>query len=72
MARESGGRQFSSQGEDMVRTCHSIAYSLKNHYTLTYLTELDSLEQQQRRIEVLVPSQPCLIHTRRSYDTTRP
>ncbi len=72
LARESGGRQFSSQGEDMARTCHSIAYSLKNHYTMTYLTEIRSPEQQQRRIEVLVPSRPCIIHTRRSYVTKRP
>lgn len=67
LARESGGRQFVAQGQDMTGVCRTIAYALKNHYTITYLTEIGALPQGPRRIEVLLPGRDCIIHARRSY-----
>jgi len=67
LARESGGRQFVAQGQDMTGVCRTIAYALKNHYTITYLTEIGVQPQGPRRIEVLLPGRDCIIHARRSY-----
>ncbi len=67
LARESGGRQFTAEGQDMRHVCRSIAYALKNHYTITYLTEIGEQAQAPRRIEVLIPGRNCIIHARRSY-----
>jgi hypothetical protein len=67
LARESGGRQFVAKGQDMKEVCRSIAYALKDHYTITYLTEIGVQPQAPRRIEVLLPRQDRIIHARRSY-----
>ncbi len=67
LARESGGRQFMAQGQEMTGVCRTIAYALKNHYTITFLTEIGAQPQAPRRIEVLLPGRDCIIHARRSY-----
>jgi len=65
--RESGGREFLADGASMIPVCRSIAYALKNHYTMTYSTEIGSPDRVPRRIEVLVPGKDYVIHVRRSY-----
>ena len=72
LARESGGRQFATEGQDVARVCQSIAYALKNHYTLTYLTEIGEQPQGLNRIEVLVPARNYIVHVRRSYTIEPP
>jgi VWFA-related protein len=72
LARESGGRQFVAERQDMKDVCRSIAYALKNHYTITYLTEIGVQPQAPRRIEVLLPGQNCIIHARQSYTIQAP
>lgn len=72
LARESGGRQFVTAGRDMTHVCRSIAYALKNHYTITYLTEIGTRPQGPRRIEVMIPGRNCIVHTRRSYTVQPP
>jgi hypothetical protein len=67
IAHESGGREFVADGTNTSRVCRSIAYALKNHYTLTYSTEVGPPDRALRRIEVLVPSRDCVIHARRSH-----
>jgi VWFA-related protein len=71
LARESGGRQFSAEGGEMAQICRSIAYALKNHYTITYLTEAADEGEKERRIDVSIRGRDCIIHTRRSYVSDR-
>ena len=70
LARESGGRQFATEGQDVTRVCRSIAYALKNHYTITYLTEIGAQPQGSNRIEVLVPARNDIVHAPQLHDPT--
>lgn len=70
LMRESGGRQFSAETEDMTGVCRKIAYSLKNYYALGYLTEIGPADKKPRRIEVQMPGQNYTINYRRSYVVT--
>ncbi len=71
LARESGGRQFQAEGQDMRCVCRSIAYALKNHYTMTYLTEAAAQSQRLLTVDVQVPGRNYIIHVRRSYTVDR-
>ena len=64
--RESGGRRFSADTDDIVGVCRKIAFSLKNYYSLGYLAEITPDEKKPRRLEVLVPG-PYTINYRRTY-----
>jgi hypothetical protein len=66
LLKQSGGRQFSTNTNDMAGVCRAIAYSLKNYYAVGYLTEISPDEQRPRRIEVRVPGRHYTIHYRRS------
>jgi hypothetical protein len=70
LMRESGGRQFSAETEDITGVCRKIAYSLKNYYALGYLTQIDPADKKPRRIEVQIPGQKFTIHYRRTYAVT--
>ena len=70
LLRESGGRRFSGDKEDIARTCRAIAWSLKNHYSLGYTTT-PLRDGERRSLEVLVPGYNYRIHVRRSYGATR-
>ena len=67
LMQESGGRSFSAETEDVDSVCRRIAFSLKNHYVLGYLTEAGTPEDKPRRVEVRVPGKNYIIHFRRSY-----
>jgi hypothetical protein len=61
-----------AHGQDVKGVCRSIAFALKNHYTITFLTEVGEPPQEPRRIEVLLPGRNCIIHARRSYTIQSP
>ncbi len=67
LMRESGGRQFSAETEDIHGVCQKIAFSLKNYYALAYLTEISPAETKPRRIEVSLPGKNYTINYRRTY-----
>ncbi len=67
LMKESGGRKFSAETEDITGVCRAMAYSLKNYYALAYLTEVKPGEEKPRRIEVLVPGRNLIVNARRSY-----
>lgn len=65
LMKQSGGRNFSAETEDIRGVCLQIAYSLKNYYALGYLTESLPNEKKPRRIDVQVPGKNCTINFRR-------
>jgi VWFA-related protein len=67
LLHESGGRQFSADTRDTTGTCRAIAYSLKNYYSLAYVTEISAGNRKPRRIEVLIPDRGFVINARRSF-----
>jgi VWFA-related protein len=70
MMRESGGREFSAETEDIRGTSHAIAASLKNYYSIGYLTEVKPGDKKRRRIEVRIPGRNYRINARHSYIPT--
>lgn len=70
LMRESGGREFAGDKGDITEVCHAVAYSLKNHYHIGYLTKFPE-PSEKRHIEVLVPGQECQVYSRRSYISPR-
>jgi VWFA-related protein len=67
LMRESGGRRFSADTEDITGVCRAMAYSLKNYYALAYVTELTTGKEKPRRIDVRIPGHDYVINARRSY-----
>lgn len=67
LMRESGGREFSAETEDIRGTSRVIAASLKNYYSIGYLTKVESGDKKRRRIEVRIPDREYKINARRSY-----
>ncbi len=67
LMKESGGRKFSAETDDIEGVCRKIAFSLKNYYSLGYLTESNPDEKKPRHLEVQVPGHPYTINYRRSY-----
>lgn len=70
LMRASGGRAFSGDNGDIGEVSRSVAYSLKNHYHIGYLTKVPG-PAERRSIEVLVPGRDCRIYARRSYISPR-
>ncbi len=66
LMKQSGGRNFSAETEDIRGVCLQIAYALKNYYAIGYLTETLPNEKKPRRIDVQVPGKNCTINFRRS------
>ncbi len=67
LMKESGGRTFSANTDDVGGVCRKIAFSLKNYYSLGYLTEITPDEKKPRRLEVQVPGHSYTINYRRTY-----
>jgi Ca-activated chloride channel family protein len=68
LIEESGGRQFSADAEDMTGVSRAIAYSLKNYYALSFITESDKAKEKPRRLSVHIPGHPHLVvNARHSY-----
>jgi VWFA-related protein len=70
MVRVSGGRQFSGDKGDIGDVSREVAYSLKNHYHIGYLTKVPGAAER-RSIDILVPGRDCKIYARRSYISPR-
>jgi VWFA-related protein len=67
MMRESGGRQFSAETEDIEETGRQIVSSLKNYYSIGYFTEIKSDDHKPRKIRIRIPGKKFKIHYRRTY-----
>jgi Ca-activated chloride channel homolog len=67
MMRESGGRQFSAEVEDIEQVGRQIANSLKNYYSIGYLTEIKSGDNKPRKIQVRTPGKKFKIYFRRTF-----
>jgi VWFA-related protein len=67
LMRESGGRRFSAETEDTTVVCRMIAYSLKNYYALSYLTQIGPNDEKLRHIKVQIPGRDYVINARRTY-----
>ncbi len=66
LMKESGGRAFSGDTGDITDVCRAVAYSLKNHYHLGYLTKMPG-PSEKRSLQVLVPGHEYLVYARQSY-----
>jgi Ca-activated chloride channel family protein len=67
LMRESGGREFSAETEDIRGTSRAIAASLKNYYSIGYRTNVEPGDKKRRKIEVRIPDREYKINARRSY-----
>jgi VWFA-related protein len=67
MMRESGGRRFSAETEDIEEVGRQIVSSLKNCYSIGYLTEIKPDDHKPRKIRVKIPGGKFKIHFRRTY-----
>jgi VWFA-related protein len=67
LMRESGGRRFSAASKDIKQVCQQVASSLKNYYSIGYMTEIKIGDKKPRKIEVRVPGRKCKVHFRRTY-----
>ena len=67
MMRDSGGRRFSAENEDIAETSRMIVTALKNYYSIGYQTEIKPGDTKRRQIEVTVPGKKYTINARRFY-----
>jgi VWFA-related protein len=67
LMRESGGRQFSAESKDMDQVCRQVAYSLKNYYSIGFLTRIEAGDTNPRKISVRLPGRDFKIHFRHTY-----
>jgi len=69
--RDSGGRDLTLNAENISSQCRKVAFSLKNHYSLGYLTKIDPQETKSRKIRVTLPNHDYLVYARRTYKPER-
>ena len=67
LMRESGGRQFSAETKDIEAMCGRIAHSLKNYYSIGYLTTIEAGDTRPRKIRVRVPGHDYKVYFRHTY-----
>jgi hypothetical protein len=67
LMQESGGRRFSAEAKDIGFVCQQVVKSLKNYYSIGYLTEIKEGDNKPRQIRVRVPGRKCTAHFRRTY-----
>ncbi len=65
--RESGGRRFSAETDDITGVSPSIVYSLKNYYSIGYQTKIIPDDEKPRHIKVSIQKGKYTINARRSY-----
>lgn len=66
LMRESGGRRFSAESHDIEEVCRQMMYSLKNYYSIGYITKAPSDDEKPRKIQVRIPGKPYKINFRRT------
>ena len=67
LMRDSGGRQFSAEDEDIAGTSRAIVTALKNYYSIGYQAEIKPGDTKQRRVEVTIPGKKYTVNARRFY-----
>jgi VWFA-related protein len=67
LMRESGGRRFSAESPDIKDVCRQMMYSLKNYYSIGYITKAPSDDGKPRKIQIRVPGKPYKINFRRTF-----
>jgi VWFA-related protein len=67
LMRESGGRRFSAESPDIEDVCRRMVYSLKNYYSIGYITKAPSDDEKPRKIQIHVPGKPYKINFRRTF-----
>jgi VWFA-related protein len=67
LQRESGGRRFSAEAKDIGQVCRQVVSSLKNYYSIGYLTEIKEGDKRPRKIRIRVRGRKCSVHFRRTY-----
>lgn len=67
LLNESGGRQFAAEGEETGAVSHAVVRALKQHYTLGYLTTIETAEDRRRKLAVSVPGRDFDVRARRSF-----
>jgi len=67
LMRDSGGRNFSAENEDIPETCRTLVSTLKNYYSIGYQAEVKSGDTKRRKIEVTIPGGKYTINARRFY-----
>jgi hypothetical protein len=67
LMRESGGRSFSAAAKDIAEVCQQVTNSLKNYYSIGYLTDIKDGDKKPRKIRIRVPDRKYAVHFRRTY-----
>jgi VWFA-related protein len=67
LIRESGGRRFSVESQNMEGICRQMMYSLKNYYSIGYLAKVQSGDTKPRKIRIRIPQHSYKINFRRTY-----
>ena len=67
LMRESGGRRFSFTDKKIEAVCQQVTDSIKNYYSIGYMTEINSGDNRPRKIRVTVPNRKCSVFFRRTY-----
>ena len=67
LMRESGGRRFSAESPDIEEVCRRMLYSLKNYYSIGYITDIQPEDRKPRKVQVRLPRHSHKINFRRTY-----
>jgi len=67
LMRDSGGRNFSAEKDDIAETSRTIVAAMKNYYSVGYQTEIEPGDTKRRRIEVKIPGSKYVVNARRFY-----
>jgi VWFA-related protein len=68
LMQESGGRRFSAESKNTEDVCQQMLYSLKNFYSIGYLTKVKSDDKKPRKIQIRIPQHSSYkINFRRTY-----
>jgi VWFA-related protein len=70
LMKESGGRRFSAESSKIEDVSNQILYSLKNYYSIGYLTKDQSGDKKPRKIRIRIPKNSYKINFRRTHIPT--
>ena len=67
LMRKSGGRRFSAESPDIKEVCRQMMVSLKNYYSIGYLTKAPSDDEKPRKIQIRIPGKSYKINFHRTF-----
>jgi VWFA-related protein len=70
LMKESGGRRFSAKAQDIEDVCRQMLYSLKNYYSIGYLTKVQANDKKPRKIKIRIPQHSYKTNFRHTYIPT--